>query len=156
MKRIWFVGSMGLFFLIGFIVLWQAHSEKELFVSQSLKGTVYAGDKVIYTADLEVARTPQEIERGLMHRTAMQPQQGMLFWFQDEQPRSFWMRNTLIPLDMVFITSTGRITNIIHSASPKTETLRSSTEPVQYVVELPGGTAATYGIVSGHRFAWNE
>ncbi len=149
---------MGLFFLIGFIVLWQAQTEKELFSTTNtrLKGTVYAGNKPIYTADLEVARAPQEIANGLMYRSEMAPNRGMLFWFQDEQPRSFWMRNTLIPLDMVFVTAKGRITNIVHSATPNTDTLRSSTEPVQFVVELPGGTAAAHGITAGHRFAWNE
>jgi uncharacterized membrane protein (UPF0127 family) len=102
--------------------------------------------------DLELAQTPQEIEQGLMYRTHLPPNTGMLFTFPTESHRSFWMRNTLVPLDMIFINSAGRIVNIEHEAPPKSETLRHSKEPVQYVVELPGGTAKSQGIQIGDRF----
>lgn len=128
--------------------------QREQFQSQPINGTFIHEEKVILAVDLELARTPQQIEQGLMHRTYLAPNSGMLFWFNEDAPRSFWMRNTLIPLDMVFVTSAGRITNINPSAEPKTDTLRKSTEPVQYVVELPGGTAEKYGIQAGDTFQW--
>ncbi len=76
----------------------------------------------------------------------------MLFVFPDEAPRSFWMRNTLLPLDMIFLNAQGRILNIEHSAVPKTETLRTSKGAAQYVIELPGGTARAHNIRAGDRF----
>jgi uncharacterized membrane protein (UPF0127 family) len=119
-----------------------------------VKGTFMRGTELLFPVNLEVARTPKEIERGLMNRTSIPPHTGMLFWFENEAERAFWMHKTLIPLDMIFVTSAGRITNIIHSAPPENDTLRKSTEPVQYVVELPGGTAEKYGLQAGDRFLW--
>ena len=103
---------------------------------------------------LELANTAQQIEQGLMHRASLPANTGMLFQFPDEQERAFWMRNTLVPLDMLFVTSAGRITNIHSSVPPHSEELRRSRGPVQYVVELPGGTAEKYGIQAGDQFQW--
>jgi uncharacterized membrane protein (UPF0127 family) len=105
--------------------------------------------------DLEVTETAQEVEHGLMYRTAMPPKTGMLFVFPDEAERAFWMRNTLIPLDMLFINAAGRILHIEHAVPPKTEVLRTSKGAAQYVVELPGGSAQHLGIVAGDRFTSN-
>jgi uncharacterized membrane protein (UPF0127 family) len=107
-----------------------------------------------YPVSLEIAQTPQDIQQGLMFRTHLPADTGMLFQFPTEEHRSFWMRNTLIPLDMIFIRSTGRIAHIEHAVPPQTETLRHSKEPVQYVVELPGGTARSKGIQVGDRFQY--
>ncbi len=137
-----------------FVILLQS-LQKEGFQSQPIKGTFLRNNEVQLAVDLEVAKTPQQIEQGLMNRTHLAPNSGMLFLFDSDAPRSFWMRNTLIPLDMIFVTSDNRITNIIPSAEPKTDTLRKSTEPVQYVVELPGGTAEKHGIQAGDTFQWN-
>lgn len=125
----------------------------EGFQPTTVKGRfLNAAGQELLVADLEVARTPTQIEQGLMHRAHLAPRTGMLFWFEDAAPRSFWMRNTLVPLDMVFVTSAGRISNTLPSVSPRTEDARRSTEAVQYVVELPGGTAAAHGIQAGDRF----
>jgi uncharacterized membrane protein (UPF0127 family) len=126
------------------------------YTNNPIKGTFQRNGQVLLQVDLELARTPKEIEQGLMHRTHLAPNSGMLFWFEDEVERSFWMRNTLISLDMIFVNSAGRITNIEASVPPQNDTLRRSKEPVQYVVEVPGGTAAIYGIQAGDRFAWNQ
>jgi uncharacterized membrane protein (UPF0127 family) len=155
MKRPYILlGVVGLLVLLTFLHFLQ---RTESFQSTSLlKGTFLHENNVILTVDLELANTPIQIEQGLMHRTYLAPNQGMLFWFETEAMRRFWMRNTLIPLDMIFVTSAGRITNIIPSATPKTEELRFSSEPVQYVVELPGGTAEKYRIQAGDTFKWNN
>jgi uncharacterized membrane protein (UPF0127 family) len=153
------MGRIPCAFIIGCILLFmyvQWNQYQESFQTHPVKGIfLNEAKEVLFTVNLEVARTAQEIQQGLMHRTYLAPHTGMLFLFEEDAPRSFWMQNTLLPLDMIFVTSTGRISNIIPSVPPKTEEQRLSTEPVQYVVELPGGTAAQYGIVAGHQFQWN-
>ena len=126
---------------------------KEGFLSKT-RGAFHTA-KGLIEVDLEVTENPKEIEQGLMHRTGLPSKTGMLFVFPDEAERGFWMRNTLIPLDMFFVNSEGRIINIEHSATPKTDTLRISKGVAQYVVELPGGTAQTYNIKPGDRFSAN-
>lgn len=126
----------------------------EGYISYPIKGIFLQGTEVLLPVNLELARTPKEIERGLMNRKHLASNSGMLFWFDKEEERAFWMRNTLIPLDMVFVNSSGRITNIVHSATPESDRLRKSTEPVQYVVELPGGTIESHGVEAGDHFQW--
>lgn len=143
--------AAGLLVLMLGVLAFLAYNQNKGFQS-AVKGRFFNGDQKVLEVDLEVARTPTQIKRGLMYRTSLAPRTGMLFWFKKAAPRSFWMRNTLVPLDMVFVTSTGRISNILPSVPPRTEDARRSTEPVQYVVELPGGTAAAYGLRAGDHF----
>lgn len=150
---------LGMLVVLGMLLLLQRmRHKKEAFYQDAkaaAKGSFFNGAKeALLVVDLEVANTPKAIEQGLMNRQYIAPNTGMLFWFEKEEPRSFWMRNTLVPLDMIFITSTGRITNIHHAVPPNNDTLRSSAEPVQYVVELPGGTAAKHQLTAGDRFSW--
>lgn len=85
----------------------------------------------------------------MMFRTQMGPDEGMLFVFPQVRRASFWMRNTLIPLDMLFVRANGRIANIIENVAPETDTSRRSTGKVKAVFEIPGGRAAELGIKSG-------
>ena len=98
---------------------------------------------------VELADTEPQREQGLMFRRSMAPDAGMLFDFGQEQVVSFWMRNTLIPLDMLFITADGRILNIHQRAIPHDETGINSDGPVRAVLELNGGTVARLGIRPG-------
>jgi uncharacterized membrane protein (UPF0127 family) len=114
-----------------------------------------AGDGIeLGTATLEVADEPGEWQTGLMNRTSLAPDGGMLFVFPDEDRRTFWMKDTLVALDMLFVTEDGRVVQISH-AEPEPgvadEDLRryNSGEPVQYVVELPAGTVDWMGIETG-------
>jgi uncharacterized membrane protein (UPF0127 family) len=97
-------------------------------------------------ADNDVSRA-----RGMMFRTSMAPDAGMLFDFKQEQMASFWMRNTLIPLDMLFIKADGTILNIHQRAIPRDETGINSAGPVRAVLELNGGTVSRLGIRPGDR-----
>src|SRR5207247_4902603 len=94
---------------------------------------------------VEVAETPETQRRGLMERPALAPNAGMLFLFPDVAPRAFWMLNTLIPLDMLFIAADRRIINIQDQALPCVPPRRcptyNSTAPAQYVCELAGARA---------------
>lgn len=151
--------AAGLLVLVLGVLAFVAYNPTEGFQSAlqaTVKGRFFNRNQELLEVDLEVARTPTQIQQGLMHRSYLAPRTGMLFWFKEAAPRSFWMRNTLVPLDMVFVTSTGRISNILPSVPPRTEEARRSIEPVQYVVELPGGTAAAYGLRAGDHFQFGE
>lgn len=108
---------------------------------------------------VEQARTAAEQERGLMFRTTIPKDGGMLFWPYPPDggaPRnaSFWMKNTPSPLDIVFIRADGTIAHIAENAVPFDETPLSSGEPVGAVLELRGGRAIELGIAEGDRVTW--
>ena len=98
---------------------------------------------------VELATTPAERELGLMYRQSMAADAGMLFIYPDEQEVAFWMKNTLIPLDMLFIGADGRIRRIEERTIPLTETPISSVYPVKAVLEVNGGTVERLGIHQG-------
>lgn len=97
----------------------------------------------------ELALTPDEQAAGMMFRTELPGDRGMLFVFPTARRASFWMKNTLIPLDLIFIRRNGRIANIIASAAPETLTARASRGRVVAVFEIAGGRAAELGIKAG-------
>lgn len=100
--------------------------------------------------DVEMAITPPVQEKGLMFRQSLPRNGGMLFTFADgERERAFWMRNTLIPLDIVFIRQDGRILSIHQNAIPHDETLLRSNGPSNAVLEINGGRAAELGLKPG-------
>lgn len=94
----------------------------------------------------EVADTPSERARGLMHREQMAAEHGMLFLFPEPDQLSFWMKNTLIPLDMIFIRADRTILGIVENAEPKTLTSRSVRGDSQFVLEINGGLSRTLGL----------
>ena len=100
---------------------------------------------------VELADTDERRSVGLMHRNAMPADAGMLFDFKRDQNVAMWMRNTRIPLDMLFIARDGRIANIAERAVPFSETTLASKGQVRAVLELNGGTAARLGIKPGDR-----
>ncbi len=102
----------------------------------------------------ELAQTPAEQERGLMFRTALAPDHGMLFPFPREKVASFWMKNTVIPLDLLFIRRDGTIESIAADAVPYDLKPHASGGPVIAVLELPGGMAARKGIAPGDGVRW--
>lgn len=98
---------------------------------------------------VEVATTPAQMEQGLMFRQSLPADAGMIFDFGEPTPATMWMKNTWIPLDMLFVDTKGRIVNIRERAVPNsTETIAASA-PVRAVVELNGGTADRLGIKPG-------
>lgn len=103
---------------------------------------------------VEVARTEQEQVRGLMFRTVVAQGSGMLFPFGEARTASFWMKNTLVPLDMLFIRADGTIARIAARTKPETFDLVSSGEPVIAVLELAGGVAAKQRIAAGDHVRW--
>jgi uncharacterized protein len=98
---------------------------------------------------VEVVATPAKIERGLMYREHLPPDDGMLFLMGEERDWPFYMRNTLIPLDMIFITKAMTVAGISANAVPRTETLRRVGVPSSYVLEVNGGWAASHNVTAG-------
>ncbi|WP_240309378.1 MULTISPECIES: DUF192 domain-containing protein [Sphingomonas] len=102
---------------------------------------------------VEVARSEAEQEQGLMNRQSLAPDHGMIFPYSPAQPVSFWMKNTFIPLDMVFVRPDGSIGKI-ETAVPLNLEPVESMEPIATVLEIPGGRAAELGIKVGDRVSY--
>jgi uncharacterized membrane protein (UPF0127 family) len=100
---------------------------------------------------VELAETPAQMQQGLMFRPSLAPDAGMLFDFKVPTVATMWMRNTLIPLDMLFVDANGTIVNIRARAVPESDAIISAAAPVRAVLELNGGTAARLGIAPGDR-----
>lgn len=100
---------------------------------------------------VELARTPDEHARGLMHRRSLADGAGMLFLFDREEPRRFWMRNCYISLDMLFFDRQLRLVGVEENTIPHDETARGPDTPAQYVLEVPGGYSRRHGIGPGSR-----
>ena len=107
----------------------------------------------VHRFTVEVARTPDQQGHGMMFRTSIGPNEGMIFPYDPPQNAGFWMKNTLIPLDLVFIRADGTIARIA-TAVPHDETPVPAGEPVAAVLEIAGGRAAELGISEGDRVDW--
>ncbi len=133
-------------FLKPFLALWlvllvTACSGQDRLVLHTEKGDV--------PLTVEIADTDQSRAKGLMFRQSIDDDKGMLFDFQQERQVSFWMRNTFIPLDMIFIAADGTIRNIHANARPQDPTPIPSDGPVRFVLEIGGGRAAQLGLKPG-------
>ena len=104
---------------------------------------------------VELALTPQQQGRGLMFRESLPPNGGMLFIFPRERPASFWMKNTPLPLDIIFIRSDGTIANIHEQTEPFSEDSLPSEGPVLSVLEVRGGTTAQLSIEPGDKVIYS-
>ena len=105
----------------------------------------------VHAFSVELATTDAEREKGLMFRTELPEGHGMLFDFQTERPVAFWMHNTYISLDMIFIAGDGRIVHIAEHATPRSDALIPSGGAVRAVLEVIAGTARRFGIKPGDR-----
>lgn len=106
------------------------------------------------TFSVEMAVTPEQISRGLMFREHLDSSSGMLFVFDREEIQNFWMVNTKIPLDIVFIRSSFRIVNVHLNATPFDQTTISSLKPTKYVLEINAGMARQCRIHPGNKISF--
>jgi uncharacterized membrane protein (UPF0127 family) len=107
----------------------------------------------VHAFSVEIAQNDAERAKGLMYRKELPEGQGMLFDFQHEQEVGFWMENTYIPLDMIFIRADGRILRIAENTEPLSTRIIPSGGPVRGVLEVIAGTARKLGIAAGDRVA---
>jgi uncharacterized membrane protein (UPF0127 family) len=111
----------------------------------------------LVTLDLEIAETDSARERGMMQRDGFPNEtSGMLFPFDAEEERSFWMANTPVALDLFFIDADSQIVHIARYARPNSPDPIPSEEPAQYVLETPAGFADSYGVLEGDRVRWRR
>jgi uncharacterized membrane protein (UPF0127 family) len=103
---------------------------------------------------VEVVQTPQERQRGLMFRKQLDADAGMLFVFERPQHNVFWMHNTFLPLDMIFITRDMRVLGVVENATPQTDSPREVPGESQYVLEVNAGYSRQHGITQGTRVQW--
>ena len=101
--------------------------------------------------DVEVARAPEELQRGLMYRRELAPGTGMIFLMPNEAPQRFWMKNTYISLDMIFVNGAREVVGIVANTEPLSLETRGVDAPSRFVVEVPGGFAEASGIAVGDR-----
>jgi uncharacterized membrane protein (UPF0127 family) len=105
---------------------------------------------------VEVARTADEQATGLMNRASLDPDRGMIFPFDPPREASFWMKNTLIPLDMIFVRADGSIANIASNTVPLSLEPVYSDGEVAAVLELAGGRSAELGVQAGDKVEWKQ
>jgi uncharacterized protein len=105
-----------------------------------------AGDQHV---KVEIARSDPERQRGLMYRQKLEPGRGMIFLFPAPEPLKFWMKNTYIPLDMIFISNERKVLYVEENAEPLTTQSRGPDEDSQFVLEVPGGWARAHGVERG-------
>jgi hypothetical protein len=110
---------------------------------------IVGADGVHHAFHIELAVKPEERERGLMYRQSIAADAGMLFDFKVDQMVEMWMKNTFIPLDMLFISSDGSVARIATDTVPQSLETISSGQPVRAVLEIKGGEAARQGIAVG-------
>ena len=115
--------------------------------------TVASGDKV-HRFTVEVAGSAEEQTIGLMNRADLAPDRGMIFPFPTPRDASFWMKNTLIPLDMIFVRADGSVARIEANTAPLSLDPVPAGEPIGAVLELAGGRAAELGITAGAKVEW--
>jgi uncharacterized membrane protein (UPF0127 family) len=141
-KRIGGILLMVLPFFALLAFVWQALASHNLEIHSNGKTHKFT---------VETAMTPEEQAQGLMFRTTLDKDKGMLFYFESPRPMQMWMKNTLISLDMLFIDSTGNIVHIAENAVPESTEIIHSPVPVTAVLELAGGASSALGIKTGDK-----
>ena len=136
---------VALFLLVGFYG--PGAGAAEIFAREPLTITTRDGSRTVF--NVELALTDAQREQGLMFRRMMGENEGMLFDFKQAQKVYMWMKNTVLPLDMLFMDKAGRITRIKQDAVPFSEEILSSGGPVRYVLELNAGAARKFKIAEG-------
>src|SRR3989339_827257 len=126
------------------------------FVKQGELRFMTSRQNFITAIDIELAQDDAERQLGLMYRDKMAENQGMLFVFEDETTRSFWMKNTVLPLDMLFINAKNEIVTIHKSTTPYSEESYASTKHAKYVLEVNAGFTDKYKIAVGDRLSWRR
>ncbi|MCX2839675.1 DUF192 domain-containing protein [Salinimicrobium sp. MT39] len=117
--------------------------------------TKETGDTIQHL-QLEIADDDYQRETGLMYRTSMEDDQGMIFIFEDEAPRGFYMKNTNIPLDLIFLDANNKVVSIQKNAQPKSLKTIPSEKPAQYVLEVNAGLSDQWNLAVGDSLILNR
>lgn len=126
------------------------------FVKQGEVRFLTAKQDFVAAIDVELAQDDGKRQLGLMYRDKLAENQGMLFVFEDEVTRAFWMKNTVLPLDMIFVNGRNEIVTIHKNTTPYSEQSYESTKPARYVIEVNAGFTDRHKISVGDRIAWSQ
>ena len=163
MKKNWLkLGLITLAFQISFVSCKEETTKENMEtneISFEKEGELYliknSGD-TIQKLDIEFAKTPYEIETGLMYREGMEDNQGMLFVYNYSSQHGFWMKNTYFPLDIIYFDTDSTLVNIQANAEPRSETSLPSDGPVQFVLEINGGLSEKWNLEKGDKISFEE
>jgi uncharacterized membrane protein (UPF0127 family) len=150
--------GLGLFFLVLSACKEEKKSVKQTEVMFTKEADLnifkIATDSTVIDLDIEIADTDYDIQTGLMYRSTMEPNQGMLFVFDDEEERFFYMKNTQIPLDIIYIDANKKIVSFQKNAKPFNETSLPSHVPAKYVLEVNAGMADAWSLKEGDSISY--
>ncbi len=144
------IGLLAFFALAVALILWP---QKPVTFPQEIL-YIESGPR-LWQITAEIAKTGGQQRQGLMHRKSLDENHGMLFIFPDEEDKAMWMKNTKIPLDMLFIDNAGTIVYMAYHAKPMSTNKISAARPVRAVLELPGGSARMYGLKPGDKILYS-
>jgi uncharacterized membrane protein (UPF0127 family) len=151
-RRYW-IKMIGLRSFLGFLFVTCLLAAAPAVAAESVPLTIEAGGST-YRFTVEIADDPAERSQGLMFREHLDENAGMLFLYPDERPRTFWMKNTPLPLDIIFIDRNGLVVHVAAEARPFDLTTIESVAPAQSALEVRGGLAAQLGIGPGAKVTW--
>ena len=134
----------------------KAISQTKVFFEKEGVLTIFKSDSTTISLDIEIADNEYETQTGMMYRSSMKDSQGMLFVFDDERPRSFYMKNTRIPLDIIYISEDKKIVSFQKNAKPFDETSLPSNAPAKYVLEVNAGLSDLWSIAIGNAIEYSE
>ena len=126
------------------------------FSEEGFGAFIGANEDTIAAFRLELAESSAETTQGMMYRRQVPDGTGMLFIMPDERYQSFWMRNTYVSLDIIYLSADGQVVSIQANAQPLNETPLPSEGPAKYVLEIAGGQAAALGIKPGTKWVWKR
>ncbi|WP_242119643.1 DUF192 domain-containing protein [Aestuariivivens sediminicola] len=134
----------------------KAINQTKVFFKKEGVLTIFKSDSTTISLDIEIADNEYETQTGMMYRSGMKDSQGMLFVFDDERPRSFYMKNTRIPLDIIYISEDKKIVSFQKNAKPFDETSLPSNAPAKYVLEVNAGLSDLWSIDIGNAIEYSE
>lgn len=126
------------------------------FVKEGTATFYSKGKREICSFDIEIADTPERQQRGLMFRESMYDKQGMFFPNDHAKIQTFWMKNTYLPLDIIFIGADSTIVSIGANTTPFSEDTITSEVPAQFVLEINAGLAGMHGLTKGDKLSWKR
>ncbi|MSP66241.1 MAG: DUF192 domain-containing protein [Flavobacteriaceae bacterium] len=126
------------------------------FTEEGVGAFVDQNEDTIASFRLELAENAAETAQGMMYRRSVPDGSGMLFIMAEERPQSFWMRNTYVPLDIIYLKADGEVVSIQANAQPMSDMPLPSDGPAKYVLEIAGGRSAQFGIKPGLKWLWKQ
>ncbi|SDS59886.1 DUF192 domain-containing protein [Gramella sp. MAR_2010_147] len=131
-------------------------TEPITFTKEGVLYLIKASGDTIQKLDIELAESDYEHQTGLMYRESMKEDQGMLFLYTSERVRSFYMKNTYIPLDIIYYDADSSLVSIQKNATPRDETSLPSEGPAQYILEINGGLSDQWGLEKNDTFSFER